>query len=1023
MGLLVYKFTDYRTTHEREQYRILCKKLQEEYYNKKEWCMFIANFNIGNVELDGLIIKQDAIICVEFKKYGGEIYAADNGDWTANGDIIKGGSGKTVFQQALLNHNLTRKGLQLGTSLDKKQTKHIAGLIVFHRPIVKLDNHLSEMAQCWLHITDNEHFIEKVHDITTDTLYLQPEQFLLLITELNLQKEYMDEQYCNPEMLEYKPEVDLDKELINPVELLRQKNMEQKLTINSMLPTSYSTLDLSKTYVGIDFGTSTTVVSIAKMDEQHKTIIAKPIRLKQLLIDGTPFESEKLPTVIAYLSKKLLVGEGASQLKYQMKKGKNIWYSFKMEIGEDLGAKYYESELKDDSKIRIRNPKDAVRIFFMYLQILIQRYCEQNALSTNIQYSVSIPASFEANQRKELMEALETNGMKVSNQALIDEPNAAFISYVQDSIDSEEPIILNPSYNPKVLVFDFGGGTCDISILEIGKDLDGLYSKNIAISKFTQMGGDDIDRYLTYHYLLPRFLKANNKKESDFLTQERKYVATQLYKIAEQLKILICKELVVKMNDLIITKEARKADQRFLLTTPINITTAKGILYQEEFYLTVGEMGEAMQVFLKQSNLPVRYKHEEDYNNIFMPINSAIRKAKIKNEEIDYILLIGGSAQNPYVQEALRMHFEDSKILVPQDLQTHVSKGAAINSLLLHGLGKCIIKPITSEPIILITKDTRTKVLLEAGANIPCDVKIIDDLVTTRENQETIELPICVGNQSKLLYNLKITKNGGFPINTPVSVAIEINADKLLIAQAHCMGQICRIEPQNPFANKELTTEERIILQAERQANLDAEANGGIPPKKTLIALRQAYEKVGNNFRAAETYERQIELYPSTDEYNAIGVLYHNSGNYDKAIEFYERALQVNPNSVYPNFNLGHSLEGRDPKQAEKYLRKAHSLDPKHAPTNIELADIEHRLGNIEEAQKLLQQAYDTLMQKWRTNTMSSSDYSWLSSVADKLGHKDIALQVRQSEPNLEDDKYYNDENLTKTKTTEISKL
>ena len=797
----------------------------------------------------------------------------------------------------------------------------------------------------------------------------------------------------------------------------------QALTIKSMLPASVSQLSLGKTYVGIDFGTSTTVVSIATLDSERNTIVAKPIRLKQLLIDGTPFESEKLPTVIAYLNNKLFVGEGASQLKYQLKKGKDIWFSFKMEIGEDLGVKYYESELKDDERVKIRNPKDAVRVFFMYLQILIQRYCEQNSLPPNIQYSVSIPASFEANQRRELMEALETNGMRVSNQALIDEPNAAFISYVQDSIDSEEPIILNPNYNPKVLVFDFGGGTCDISILEIGKDIDGLYSKNIAISKFAQMGGDDVDRYITYHYILPRFMEHNSHKITDFLTQERKFIATQLYKVSEQLKIQICKDLSVKATDLIIPSDEYSSSRKFTLTMPINITTTKGVLSQEEFCLTVEDMSEAMKVFLKHSDLPVHFKHEDDYNNIFIPINSAIRKAKVKKDEIDYILLIGGSAQNPYVQEALKLHFEDSKILVPQDLQTHVSKGAAINSLLLHGLGKCIIKPITSEPIILLTKDTRTKILLEAGANIPCDVRIVDDLVTARDNQETIELPICVGNASKLLYNLKITKNGGFPANTPVSVAIEINADKLLIAKAHCMGQTCMIEPQNPFANKELTTEERIVLQAERQANIDTELNGGIPPKRTLIALRKIYEKVGNDFRAAETYERQLELYPSSNEYNYVGVLYHNSGNREKAIEFYERALQVNPNDIYPNFNLGHSLENTDPKRAEEYLRKAHQIDPTYPYANIELANIEKRMGHLEEAQRLLEMAYDKLMQKWKTNTMSDSDYSWLSSVARKLGHTDIALQVSLSQPGLEDEKFYNEENLTRTRSTEISKL
>lgn len=206
MALLVYKISDYHTTHEREQYRVICQNLQVAYGHDKEWSVFIANLNLGDIELDGLIIKKDAIICIEFKKHGGEICAYENNDWTANGDIIKGGSGKTVFQQARLNRTLTRKGLRTETSLDEKQTKDIAGIIVFNNSIKKLDNCLSEIAKCWLHITDNEHFIEKVQDITTEKLYIELEDCLKIIQELHIPEECIDRQYSNTSMLSYKNE-------------------------------------------------------------------------------------------------------------------------------------------------------------------------------------------------------------------------------------------------------------------------------------------------------------------------------------------------------------------------------------------------------------------------------------------------------------------------------------------------------------------------------------------------------------------------------------------------------------------------------------------------------------------------------------------------------------------------------------------------------------------------------------------------------------------------------------------------
>jgi molecular chaperone DnaK len=791
-----------------------------------------------------------------------------------------------------------------------------------------------------------------------------------------------------------------------------------------MLPSGLNTqLATKATFVGIDFGTSTTVVSIATKESGEEKIKTLPIKLTQILEDGTIYQSEKLPSVIAWYNGRLLVGEGASNLKYTLTKGKNIWFSFKMEIGEDLGAKYYNSEVGDMEGVKIRNPKDCVRVFFMYLNILIKKYCQDNGLSDNIMYAVSIPASFEANQRKELMEALESNGMNISKQSLIDEPNAAFISYVHDSEESEKPLLISPHYNSNVLVFDFGGGTCDISILEIGKSTNGLYSKNIAISKFTKLGGDDVDRYITFKYILPRFFEANNVSDDDFITKERQYIATQLYKVSERLKILLCKKISNQMYQLEIPDYIKSNSDKASITIPVSVETKKGLLTQSEFFLSIKELVEVMSVFMKSSLIPSSIKGQEEYNNIFMPIESAIKKANVCKSEIDYVLLIGGSAQNPFIQEALKKYFDDSEILVPQDLQTHVSKGAAIHSLLMNGINKCIIQPITSEPIFVITKDTTNKVLIPAGTTIPCDTVVIDDLIPTKDHQEAIELPICVGNENKMLFNLKITRDGGFLTTAQVTLALEITADKLLLAKAHCMGVSCMVEPQNPFANKELSTEERIVLRAEREANIETERNGGIPTKNCLISLRKAYEDAGNDFKAAETLEQQNEIYPNPEEYNLIGVYYHNSGNRDKAIDFFERALDHNPNDYWANFNLGNTLFYRDLKRARQYLNKAYELNPFEPCINILLGRLDKREGKESEAKEKFQIAYDKYEQKWKANLFYNSDYGWFASVAEELGKKDKAYEIRSAKPKIEQTTYYDEENLTQTRTKSLTIL
>lgn len=774
------------------------------------------------------------------------------------------------------------------------------------------------------------------------------------------------------------------------------------------------------TFVGIDFGTSTTVVSVATIDKTTKEILTAPIWLNQKLYDGAIMSSEKIPTVIAWYNQQLLVGKGAADLKYQLKKGVNVWYSFKMELGEDLGSKYYNSELDRKSDFPILNPKDAAKVFFQYLKAQIDRYIKTNNLPPNVQYAVSIPASFEANQRKELIYALEQNGISINKQSLIDEPNAAFLSYVQVTSLEKNPITIPDGDNPKILVFDFGAGTCDVSILELGKDLHGIYSKNLSISKFEKLGGDDIDRLIAIDYLFPQLLKESGMNKNDFRTPEKNRIVSQLLKSAEQLKIMICENIALQTSNRILPAAAISKDY-VSIGNRIDIDTRKGLLTLTEPKLLYAEFNEAMKAFLKSAALvPYKTKNVEDeFTTIFNPIQSALKKASLTRDEIDYVLFIGGSSKNPYVQAALKEYFKESELLVPRDLQTHVSSGAAIHSLIYNGFGKNIIQPITSEPFLVITKDETPKVILKAGTYIPCDLIVIDDLVTSQDGQQAIELPICLGNINKLLYNIKIVSGNsqGFKRNTPVKLELEITTDKLLLARATAEGQQIMVEPINPFANKELTAEQRIVLKAERQANIEAEQNSGKPTKQGLETLYKAYEKVGNDFRAAETLELLNEMYPSVQNYNQIGVLYSSAGYDDKALEYFEKGYNSNKNATTA-FNYAYNLKDKDKEKFKEILEESLRLDPDKPHSLYELGRLLKKENNPE-GKKMIEKAFENWKRKFDINQMNESDYSWLSSAADELGMKDFAQQVRESKPQFSGENLYNSDNLTVTSREE----
>ena len=195
MSFIAFKIFDYEHTAEREQYRIICNLLRAKYEASDELCIFIANYNIFDCELDGILIKSDAIISIEFKNFGGEIKAVENGHWTTtDGTVIKGGSRKSVYQQAKINHVALKHGLREGSILPKKMLKDIPSLVVFSQPII-IHNSLSERVKSWLHICDSDHFIDKVEDITSPDLYLSNEQILQLIPRLGLLDEFIDSRF------------------------------------------------------------------------------------------------------------------------------------------------------------------------------------------------------------------------------------------------------------------------------------------------------------------------------------------------------------------------------------------------------------------------------------------------------------------------------------------------------------------------------------------------------------------------------------------------------------------------------------------------------------------------------------------------------------------------------------------------------------------------------------------------------------------------------------------------------------
>ena len=768
-----------------------------------------------------------------------------------------------------------------------------------------------------------------------------------------------------------------------------------------------------KTYVGIDFGTSTTVASVAVISPAGIFNI-KPLDIEYKDETGRRGTSQTTPTVIACVGGRPIFGPAAEKFKYSLTKDKDIWYSFKMELGEDLGNKYSESVLGEGSSHPVRNPKEAARFFFFWLKHQIESAVHKLGYPSEIEYAVTIPASFEANQRKDLVDALRENGIPVKDQVLIDEPNAAFLSYVVDSAKSGKQICVPADENLNVLVFDYGAGTCDISILEIGKDYKGIYSKNRAISKFDKCGGDDIDRFLAEKYLLPKILQENGKSMDELRTKDKHKIITRLLKPAELIKIKICENIALKSNSEGLPPLSI-SDEEVSIAQTIDFETRIGRLTLANPSISYSQFNEAMKTFLNQESRHLTRHGEDEYNSVFTNIKSALSKASMTKNDIDYVLLIGGSSYNPYLQFGLHCFFSESDLLIPSNLQTHVSQGAAIHSLLFNTIGLNVINPITSEKIMVILQDGHTQTLVPAGTVIPSGARVSEGLVVPNAGQKTVEVPLCVGSKNQILSVLKINcpRPEGYRKNESVSIEILITADKLLKAGVWIDGERHDIIPVNPFANRELTDDEAAVIRAQRAVNDDASRHSGQAGKRSMIDLAEAYGRSGDYYRQAETYEEINERFPGSISDNNLHVAFDRAGQREKAKDYIEKAYLEHPQDSTICFNYGLMFRYKDPEKYLGLVKRAHELNPSD-PTYLAAYGAELcQQGKEDEGLPFVNKAIEKFKVKLHNNNLEVWEYSWFRTAARAAGQMDLIPAIDKAERGSAIP--YENENLLKT--------
>lgn len=445
-----------------------------------------------------------------------------------------------------------------------------------------------------------------------------------------------------------------------------------------------------KTFVGIDFGTSTTVVGIATLEGDKIVLKTIPVIQKDHL--GGVSKSPIVPSIISLIDgKRLLVGKHAYEFKPFLEYGKNTWHSFKQNLYRLDEETFPDSVLADNPSFKISNAKEGIILFFNYIKKNILEYLEQEKLSQDIEYSISIPAGFTSKEKYNLKSCLLQSGIECEDTPFMEEPNAALINYLFENNISIVTGALNT-----ILVLDLGAGTVDVSILEVENGGDGLRSKLLSVVRIGNIGGNVIDTILSKYVLQKNDIK-KLPKAIDF----------ELVSICEQLKIKLCKSIFTDNSVNFKLPIKAISDSTVELNCPNslrdhNIESIK--ISYSEFH----------SIMLKYWN------GTESLGGIKETIDQALKDALLTTDDIDKIIITGGGGRNPYIKNFTASLLNNSQIIIQDNIQEQVARGVALQSLVLNSFGKNIITPILCDTAY-IEGGNKNLPLFSSGMAIPTD--------------------------------------------------------------------------------------------------------------------------------------------------------------------------------------------------------------------------------------------------------------------------------------------------------------
>lgn len=525
--------------------------------------------------------------------------------------------------------------------------------------------------------------------------------------------------------------------------------------------------------IGIDLGTTNSCVSVMEGNE--------PVVIPNA--EG----KRTTPSVIAFVEGgEIKVGDPAK--RQAVTNPTKTVYSIKRFMGNKYSESKNEAErvpykvVKGDNDTprvdidgRLYTPQELSAMVLQKMKKTAEDYLGQDVSEAVI----TVPAYFNDSQRQATKEAGEIAGLKV--RRIINEPTAAALAYGLDKKGTDQ----------KIVVFDFGGGTHDVSILELG---DGVFEV-LSTDGDTHLGGDDVDEKII-NWLADEFQAEENMDlRKDPMSLQR------LKEASEKAKIELSSSEQTEINLPYITATA--SGPKHLVRT-----------------LTRSKFEQLIDDLVKRT---------------IEPCESALKSAGLSKSDIDQIILVGGSTRIPAVQKAVESFFgkAPSKGVNPDEV---VSLGAAIQGGVLTGDVKdVLLLDVTPLSLGIETMGNVFTKLIEANTTIPTKKSQI--FSTAADNQPSVEIHVLQGERAMAADNKTIGRfhlDGIPPAQRGVpqiEVTFDIDANGIIKVsatdKATGKSQDIRIE-----ASSGLTEDEIQKMKADAEANAEADKKAAESAKK-----------------------------------------------------------------------------------------------------------------------------------------------------------------------------------------------